>query len=240
MHLGISNLRKACGIAEAHDAVVACHQAQSPLCTAINAHLHASIPNFLVQENFDDGAEPWTWDLLSGVPRVERGYLSVPVGAGLGRGAGRARGAQAPLRADELPEALRGRLGSPAARVARGRAGARQDTGGGREVQLRSGLVPGVGAGGRVAGGPREDARGGPEHRAHLRVLVGALRAASRRVPFRPVRRGDAPLRGARRRSRARHRHGAAACLALRALPGHGDRRPARRARPRDVADALL
>ncbi len=84
MHLGISNLRKACGIAEAHDAVVACHQAQSPLCTAINAHLHASIPNFLVQENFDDGAEPWTWDLLSGVPRVDRGYLAVPSAPGWG------------------------------------------------------------------------------------------------------------------------------------------------------------
>ena len=51
-------------IAEAQDAVVACHQAQSPLCTAINAHLHASIPNFLIQECFDDVAEPWAWDLL--------------------------------------------------------------------------------------------------------------------------------------------------------------------------------
>ncbi len=84
MNLGISNLRKACGIAEAHDAVVACHQAQSPLCTAINAHVHASIPNFLIQENFDDGAEPWTWDLLSGVPRVERGYLAIPSAPGWG------------------------------------------------------------------------------------------------------------------------------------------------------------
>jgi galactonate dehydratase len=84
MHLGIANGRKACGIAEAHDAVVACHQAQSPLCTAINAHLHASIPNFLIQENFDDGAEPWTWDLLTGVPRVARGYLEVPTTPGWG------------------------------------------------------------------------------------------------------------------------------------------------------------
>ncbi len=84
MHLGISALRKACGIAEAHDAVVACHQAQSPLCTAINAHVHVSIPNFLIQENFDDGAEPWTWNLLSGVPRVDQGYLTVPSAPGWG------------------------------------------------------------------------------------------------------------------------------------------------------------
>ena len=84
MHLGFANLHKVCAIVEAHDALVACHQAQSPLCTAINAHMHAAIPNFLIQENFDDGAEPWTWELLSGVPRVEHGYLTVPTSPGWG------------------------------------------------------------------------------------------------------------------------------------------------------------
>ncbi len=75
MHLGPSTARKAFAVAEAYDALVACHQAQSPLCTAMNAHYHCSIPNFLIQENFDDSLEPWTWDLLQGVPRVEDGYL---------------------------------------------------------------------------------------------------------------------------------------------------------------------
>jgi galactonate dehydratase len=84
MHLGIGGARKACAIAEAHDAVVACHQAQSPFCTAVNTAIHASVPNFLIQENFDDGAEPWAWDLLSGVPRVEDGYITVPETPGLG------------------------------------------------------------------------------------------------------------------------------------------------------------
>jgi galactonate dehydratase len=84
MHLGIARSRKACGIAEAYDALVACHQAQSPLCTAVNAHIHASIPNFLIQENFDDNVEPWTWDLLQGVPQVENGYISVPSAPGIG------------------------------------------------------------------------------------------------------------------------------------------------------------
>jgi hypothetical protein len=36
--------RKAAVIAEAGEAFVALHQAQSPLNTAINAHIHASIP----------------------------------------------------------------------------------------------------------------------------------------------------------------------------------------------------
>jgi L-alanine-DL-glutamate epimerase-like enolase superfamily enzyme len=32
----------------------------------------------LIQENFDDSLEPWTWDVLRGVPRVDRdGYLAV-------------------------------------------------------------------------------------------------------------------------------------------------------------------
>jgi len=82
--LGPSAARKAMAIAQAYDALVACHQAQSPFCTAMNAHLHASIPHFLIQENFDDGAEPWTWDVLSGVPRVENGVLRVPDAPGWG------------------------------------------------------------------------------------------------------------------------------------------------------------
>lgn len=82
--LGPSLARKAFAIAQAYTGLVACHQAQSPFCTAMNAHLHASIPNFLIQENFDDSAEPWTWELLSGVPRVKDGYLQVSDAPGWG------------------------------------------------------------------------------------------------------------------------------------------------------------
>jgi L-alanine-DL-glutamate epimerase-like enolase superfamily enzyme len=48
------------------------------------AHLHASIPNFLIQENFDDSLEPWTWEVLTGVPRVQNGYITVPDTPGWG------------------------------------------------------------------------------------------------------------------------------------------------------------
>lgn len=82
--LGPSLARKAFAVAEAYGAYVACHQAQSPFCTAVNAHLHASIPNFLIQENFDDSLEPWTWDVLTGVPRVQDGYLTVSDAPGWG------------------------------------------------------------------------------------------------------------------------------------------------------------
>lgn len=82
--LGPSRARQSFAIAQAYTALVACHQAQSPFCTAMNAHLHASIPNFLIQENFDDSMEPWAWDVLHGVPRVENGYLTVPDTPGWG------------------------------------------------------------------------------------------------------------------------------------------------------------
>ena len=82
--LGPARARQACAIAVAYTALVACHQAQSPFCTAMNAHIHASIPNFLIHENFDDSMEPWTWDLLQGVPRVKNGYITVPDTPGWG------------------------------------------------------------------------------------------------------------------------------------------------------------
>jgi galactonate dehydratase len=84
MHLGPSTSRKAFAVAEAYDASVACHQAQSPFCTAMNAQLHGSIPNFLIQECFDDSLEPWTWDVLQGVPRVQDGYVPLPDAPGWG------------------------------------------------------------------------------------------------------------------------------------------------------------
>ncbi|MEA5016963.1 MAG: enolase C-terminal domain-like protein, partial [Candidatus Limiplasma sp.] len=77
MLLGLGGILKACAISEANHQPVACHQAQSPFCTAVNAHIHSVIPNFLIQECFDDSLWPGVWDLLEGVPRVENGFLAV-------------------------------------------------------------------------------------------------------------------------------------------------------------------
>lgn len=81
---GISGARKAAAIAEGAEAFVALHQAQSPLNTAINAHIHASLPNFLIQECFDDFLIPWARDLFDGVPRVVDGYLEPSDRPGIG------------------------------------------------------------------------------------------------------------------------------------------------------------
>jgi galactonate dehydratase len=81
---GIGGARKAAAIAEAAEAFVALHQAQSPYNTAINAHINASIPNFLVQECFDDFLEPWVQEIMQGVPRVKAGYLEPSDAPGIG------------------------------------------------------------------------------------------------------------------------------------------------------------
>ncbi|MEX1018667.1 MAG: mandelate racemase/muconate lactonizing enzyme family protein [Litorilinea sp.] len=81
---GIGGARKAAAIAEGAEAFVALHQAQSPLNTAINAHIHATLPNFLIQECFDDFHVPWAFDLMEGVPRVKDGYLTPSDAPGIG------------------------------------------------------------------------------------------------------------------------------------------------------------
>jgi galactonate dehydratase len=81
---GVAGARKAAAMAEAAEAFVALHQAQSPLNTAINAHIHASIPNFLIQECFDDFLDPWSREIMHGVPRVKSGYLEASDASGIG------------------------------------------------------------------------------------------------------------------------------------------------------------
>jgi galactonate dehydratase len=81
---GFLGVKKVAAIAEAHEAFVALHNAQSPLNTAINLHLNSTIPNFLIQECFDDSAIGWAKDLMEGVPRVVDGYLQPPDRPGIG------------------------------------------------------------------------------------------------------------------------------------------------------------
>ena len=81
---GISGARKVSALAETAEVSVALHQAQSPLNTAINTHIHVSIPNFLIQECFDDFLVPWVFNLMTGVPRVRNGYLEPSNAPGIG------------------------------------------------------------------------------------------------------------------------------------------------------------
>jgi galactonate dehydratase len=81
---GISGVMRVAALAHAHEAMVACHQAQSPLNTAVNTHLHSAMPNYLIHECFDDFLVPWWRDVFGGVPRVVNGYLEPSDAPGLG------------------------------------------------------------------------------------------------------------------------------------------------------------
>jgi len=81
---GISQMMKAAAIAEAHESYIAPHNAQSPLCTVVNTHIGAVVPNVLIQECFDDTNVSWTKDLFTFSVEVKDGYIEVPDRSGLG------------------------------------------------------------------------------------------------------------------------------------------------------------
>ena len=63
---------------------IAIHNARGPVCTAVNAHLAAWMPNFRIQEVFDETIVPLAYEVVRGTPRIVDGCLEVPSGPGLG------------------------------------------------------------------------------------------------------------------------------------------------------------
>lgn len=81
---GIWRSLQIAGIAEAHHAEIALHNAESPFKTMVALHIDAVTPNVFIQECFDDFLEPWVSDVLSGFHRVENGHLTMPTAPGIG------------------------------------------------------------------------------------------------------------------------------------------------------------
>jgi galactonate dehydratase len=84
LRTGVGGLIKIAGMAEAFDAFVAPHNAQSPFTTVVNTHIGATLPNLLIQECFDDFLEPWSREILSGAVQIVDGYIEVPDAPGFG------------------------------------------------------------------------------------------------------------------------------------------------------------
>ena len=85
IHLGgIWRTRQVAALAEASHAVVAPHNAQGPVCSAVSAQLGACVPNFYVQESFDVFNEGWTRNLVDPPISIVDGHVVVPQGPGLG------------------------------------------------------------------------------------------------------------------------------------------------------------
>lgn len=81
---GIWRSLQIAGIAEAHHAEIALHNAESPFKTMVALHIDAVTPNVFIQECFDDFLEPWVTDVLTGFLRVKDGHLEMPDAPGIG------------------------------------------------------------------------------------------------------------------------------------------------------------
>ncbi|MEF8842425.1 MAG: galactonate dehydratase [Haloarculaceae archaeon] len=81
---GVTEGKKIAAIAEAEHVSFAPHNPQGPVATAVSAHVDASVPNFMIQEVFEDYDVDWKGDLLDEPIRIEDGRLHVPEGPGLG------------------------------------------------------------------------------------------------------------------------------------------------------------
>lgn len=81
---GISEARKIAAMAEAWHLPVAPHDCTGPVVLCASTHLSLNAPNALVQESVRAYYRTWYADLVTVVPPVVDGYITVPPGPGLG------------------------------------------------------------------------------------------------------------------------------------------------------------
>ena len=81
---GISEARKIAAMAEAWHLPVAPHDCTGPVVLAASTHLSLNAPNALVQESVRAYYRTWYRDLVTAVPEVANGCITVPPGPGLG------------------------------------------------------------------------------------------------------------------------------------------------------------
>ncbi len=82
---GLWSCRNICDMVDAHYGVVAPHNAQGPVCTAVCMQIAACTPNHFIQEIFDEFNVEWEKDLLTGHHyEVVDGYIEISHEPGLG------------------------------------------------------------------------------------------------------------------------------------------------------------
>ena len=81
---GISEARKIGAMAEAWHLPVAPHDCTGPVVLAASTHVSLNAPNALVQESVRAYYRTWYRDLVTAVPEVTDGFITVPPGPGLG------------------------------------------------------------------------------------------------------------------------------------------------------------
>jgi L-alanine-DL-glutamate epimerase-like enolase superfamily enzyme len=81
---GLSEARKIASMAEAWHLPVAPHDCTGPVVLAASTHLSLNAPNALIQESVRAYYRTWYRDLVTAVPEVKDGFITVPPGPGLG------------------------------------------------------------------------------------------------------------------------------------------------------------
>ena len=81
---GVSEAKKIAAMAEAWHLPIAPHDCTGPVVLAASTHLSLNAPNALVQESVRAYYRTWYRDLVTALPEVTDGFISVPPGPGLG------------------------------------------------------------------------------------------------------------------------------------------------------------
>lgn len=81
---GLSEARKIASMAEAWHLPVAPHDCTGPVVLAASTHLSLNAPNAVMQESVRAFYRTWYRDLVTALPEVTNGEITVPPGAGLG------------------------------------------------------------------------------------------------------------------------------------------------------------
>ena len=81
---GLSEARKIASMAEAWHLPIAPHDCTGPVVLTASTHLSLNAPNALVQESVRAFYRTWYRDLVTALPTVSNGQITVPPGPGLG------------------------------------------------------------------------------------------------------------------------------------------------------------
>ena len=81
---GLSEAKKVAAMAEAWHLPIAPHDCTGPVVLCASTHLSLNAPNALIQESVRAYYRTWYRDLVTALPDIVDGFITVPSGAGLG------------------------------------------------------------------------------------------------------------------------------------------------------------
>jgi galactonate dehydratase len=81
---GLSEAKKIAAMAEAWHLPIAPHDCTGPVVLSASTHLALNAPNALIQESVRAYYRTWYRELVTALPKIDNGFITVPSGPGLG------------------------------------------------------------------------------------------------------------------------------------------------------------